>query len=214
MILTKHAHATIEIDDETGHLLVDPGSYTPNAAELLARTDAVLMTHGHPDHVDVAAVGEALAANPNLRVWGPREAVAVWLGDFEDRVHVAEAGQNIDAGGISVEVFPAPHASIHPEIPLPEHVAFMIGGRVFHPGDSYTVPAVEVDMLLVGVSGPWAILAHAVEQLRAIQPRRAVMIHDMMLSEVGLSATDRWLSSGMLSPVDVERLRAGESTEV
>ncbi|WP_084077869.1 MBL fold metallo-hydrolase [Demequina sp. NBRC 110057] len=214
MILTKHTHATIEIDDAHGHLLVDPGTYTPNAPELLARTSAVLLTHGHPDHADVEAIGAALAADPDLRVWGPRDAVAGWLEAYPGRVMAAEPGQVVVAGGIDVEVFPAAHASIHPDISLPEHLAFMIGGRVFHPGDSYAVPAVEVDMLLVGVSGPWAVLADAVEQVRAVEPRRAVMIHDTMLSDAGLAATERWLSSGMLSPVDFERLAVGESTEV
>ena len=61
-----------------GLLLIDPGAFTPAAAELLARADAVLITHEHEDHVHPTAVAEALEAREDLRVYGPAAVVGKW----------------------------------------------------------------------------------------------------------------------------------------
>ena len=43
------------------------------------------------------------------------------------------------------------HAVIVPEIPVVRNVGFRVDGEVFHPGDSFTVPAERVGTILVPV---------------------------------------------------------------
>ena len=78
MELTKHAHACVTFDNAGGHLLVDPGTFSPNAAELVAGANTILITHEHFDHLDEVAITAALEARPELRVYGPSAVVGRW----------------------------------------------------------------------------------------------------------------------------------------
>jgi L-ascorbate metabolism protein UlaG (beta-lactamase superfamily) len=190
MELTKHTHATVVLRKDGSALLVDPGAYTPDTPELLAAADAVLVTHDHPDHVDVDALRAALAERPELPVFGPasvREAVG------DDRVRVVAAGGTFTAAGFEVRVFGGRHAVIHPDVPTTENLAFLVDDDVFHPGDAYEVPGVAVGTLLLPTSGPWTKVGEGVDFLRAVRPRRAIQIHDLMLSEVGQRSTARFI---------------------
>ena len=61
MRLTKYAHACVRVEDG-GVLVVDPGIFTD--PEALAGADAVLVTHEHPDHIDVKALTAAIGGRP------------------------------------------------------------------------------------------------------------------------------------------------------
>ncbi|WP_062303930.1 MBL fold metallo-hydrolase [Demequina subtropica] len=214
MLVTKHAHACVAISTDEGHLLIDPGVYAPDAAALLAATSAVLLTHEHPDHVHAEAILADLEARPALRVWGPAAVVGEWVERFPGQVTVVAPGDAFEAGGLSVAVNGGLHAVIHPDLPRFVNVGYLVGGRVFHPGDSYEAPGVEVEVLLVPVSGPWAKLGEAADFVRAVAPARAVQIHDAMLSEIGIASATRFLSAGPLVPVDVEHVAPGETVEL
>ena len=86
MRLTKHVHACVEIDHGEGHLLIDPGSFTTGVHDLIGATNVILITHQHGDHVDSEAVTAALAARPELRVYGPAPVVEPWLTRYADQV--------------------------------------------------------------------------------------------------------------------------------
>jgi L-ascorbate metabolism protein UlaG (beta-lactamase superfamily) len=204
MELTKHTHATIVLSKDGSSLLIDPGAYTPNTPELLAAADAVLYTHDHPDHVDADALKTALAARPDLPVWGPA-SVRAFVGD--DRVQAVDAGDTFTAAGFDITVFGGQHAVIHADMPVMQNVAFLVDGDVYHPGDSYDVPTVPVTTLLVPTSGPWAKLGEGVDFVRAVKPRRAIQIHDLMLSEPGLQSTAQFMEN--LGGIPLETLPLG-----
>ena len=60
MRLTKYAHSCLRVEHDGGVLVVDPGVFSEPAA--LDGADAVLITHEHPDHLDVAALTRAAGA--------------------------------------------------------------------------------------------------------------------------------------------------------
>ena len=213
MELTKHTHACVTFDKGGGLLLVDPGAFTPNAAELAASAGTILITHEHFDHFDEDAIAAALAARPELRVYGPSAVVDRWAGRPGQVTAVAE-GDRFDADGFDVAVFGGLHARIHQDIPQVANVGYLIDGRVYHPGDSYYVPAAPVTTLLVPTSGPWTKLGEAVDFVRAINPENAVQIHEIMLSEIGQQSAAMFISPKMLTEVSLTIVPVGDTITV
>ena len=66
MRITKYTHSCLRVEGD-GVLVVDPGVFSERAA--LDGVDAVLITHEHPDHLDVDALADALAQRPALTVF-------------------------------------------------------------------------------------------------------------------------------------------------
>jgi L-ascorbate metabolism protein UlaG (beta-lactamase superfamily) len=214
MLITKHVHACVEIESDAGALLLDPGAFTPNAAELIARATAVLITHEHFDHVDVEALDRALAARPALSVWGPSSVIDRWAPDHPAQVHAVRHGESFTANGLRVDVHGELHAPIHADVPRVANVGYLIEGAVYHPGDAYHVPDAEVATLLLPTSGPWTKLGEAVDYVRAVGAGRLIAIHEVMLSEIGQKSVANFLSPQMLSAVPLTVLAPGESLEV
>lgn len=210
MRLTKHAHACVTFTDGDRTLLIDPGTLTPNATELIADADAILVTHEHFDHFDESALRAELAKRPDLRVHTTAE-VAAKLG--EQAVTVS-AGDRIDVAGFQVSVHGERHALIHADIPQAQNVGFLVEDRVFHPGDSYAVPEAAVETLLVPTSGPWTKFGEAADFVRAVRPGRTLQIHELMLSELGRNSAAMFLGKDGLTGVALEYLAWGESTEL
>ena len=206
MELTKHTHATVVLQKNGATLLIDPGAYTPNSAELIAATSAVLVTHDHPDHFDAAILNAALSAQPELRVWAPA-SVAEVLTASEGQVVAVTAGDTFQAAGFDVVAIGEHHAPINPALPLMDNVGFVVDETVYHPGDSYLVPDAAFTTLLVPTSGPWAKLGEAVDFVRGAAPSRAIQIHELMLSDVGRGMFGQMI--GDLTGTSVETLEPG-----
>ncbi|WP_306210147.1 MBL fold metallo-hydrolase [Actinoplanes sp. RD1] len=213
MQLTKYAHACVTLTGGDGMVLIDPGTFTPDAAQLIAEAAVVLVTHEHFDHFDDAALTVALDKRPELRVYGPA-AVQEKLGERDGQVVAVRAGDRFEVAGLDVAVHGERHALIHPDIPLVDNVGYLIGGRVFHPGDSYRVPEARVETLLLPTSGPWTKFGEAADFVRAVRPARMIQVHELMLSELGQNSARMLLGEKGLTGLPLEILPAGESTEV
>jgi L-ascorbate metabolism protein UlaG (beta-lactamase superfamily) len=211
MDLTKYTHATVVLTKDDHTLVIDPGAYTPNSAELVAGTTAVLVTHDHPDHFDASVLTAALEAQPELRVWAPG-SVTEAVGEHDGRVTTVTPGDTFTAAGFDVLVVGGDHAVIHADIPRMSNVGYVVDGAVYHPGDAYFVPEAAVETLLVPTSGPWAKLGELVDFVRAVKPSRAVQIHDLMLSDAGKGSFAQF--TGQLTGVELVTLADGETIAI
>jgi L-ascorbate metabolism protein UlaG (beta-lactamase superfamily) len=194
MHLTKISHSCVRIEAKGITVVVDPGVFSP--ADAAEGADAVLITHEHIDHVVPDQLRAALAKNPDLEVW-TNPAVAAQFADLGGRVHAVVHGATFDiggAGGINVHVHGDKHAAIHRDLPLVDNVGFLIDGEVFHPGDALTVPDEPVRTLLTPSAAPWMKLAEAVDYVREVGPRRALLIHDAVLSDGGRDVHTRLIT--------------------
>lgn len=218
MRLTKHAHATVVLEQDGHRVLLDPGTFTPDAADLLGTATEVLVTHDHVDHLDVDAVRAALTERPALRLWGPPAVTAALEGTpaaADGRVVTVHGGEDLSLGPVRVQVVGGAHAPVHDGIPVPHNVGYLIdGGRVFHPGDSYLVPPAAVHTLLVPVSGPWTKTGDAIDFVLAVAPAQTVLVHEAMLSAIGRSAMHRFLGADGLTRTPMLVLEPGETIEL
>lgn len=218
MQLTKLTHSCVRVDTGAGVLVVDPGVFS-EAAEALDGADACLVTHVHPDHLDVAAVQAALGSRTELRVWAPVSA----LDALRDGLTESAAGRLIAVGpdeelnllGTQVRTYGGQHALIHTSVPMVANVGYLIGERLYHPGDSFAVPAVDVDTLLLPTHAPWSKVGEVLDFMIAVRPRRAFQVHDALLNEQGTGLVETHVSrtAGRYGS-SFEHLQAGESREL
>jgi L-ascorbate metabolism protein UlaG (beta-lactamase superfamily) len=179
MRITKFGHACLLVEEGEARLLLDPGTLATGFEELTGLT-GVLITHQHPDHVDVDRLPALLERNPGaaLRADG---GTAAQLVDRGLPVVDVDDGDVLDLG-VPIRVVGREHAVIHPDIPVIPNSGYLVDERFFHPGDSFTVPDADVEVLAVPTAAPWLKAAEAVDYLRTVRPRLAVPIHDGMLA--------------------------------
>jgi L-ascorbate metabolism protein UlaG (beta-lactamase superfamily) len=183
MRLTKLGHSCLLVEEGGARLLLDPGNLSAGFEELEGLT-AVLFTHQHADHLDQQRLRGLLDRNPGARVVSDPGS-AEPLGRAGVEVEVVADGQELDVGGVGVRVAGRDHAVIHPDIPVVPNVGYLVGGRLFHPGDAFTRPGQPVEVLAVPAGAPWLKLSEPIDYLRAVRPRVAVPVHDQVLSAAG-----------------------------
>ena len=208
--ITKFGHACVRIDNGREALVIDPGVMSPQHG-ILAGVDHVLITHEHFDHVDWDRLAAAMAANPLLTVY-TCPGVARHLTPVADRVRVVRNGETFTVAGFDVSVVGEKHHVSHPDLPPVDNVGFLVDGDVLHPGDA--LPVLDVGTLLVPGQAPWMTMSDLIRYLRAVKPRRALAIHDGLLSDWGLRVLDETLAhEAEVLGVEVRRLAVGESVE-
>ncbi|MFE0044083.1 MBL fold metallo-hydrolase [Streptomyces albireticuli] len=213
MKLTKQSHACVRLEKDGRTLVIDPGAFSEEDAALGA--DAVLVTHEHPDHFDLGRLRAALDADPAVELWTLRSVAEQVSAAFPGRVHTVGEGDTFTAAGFDVQVHGQLHAVIHPDIPRITNVGYLVDGTVFHPGDALTVPGQPVDTLMVPVMAPWNKVGEIIDYLREVRPRRAIDIHDALLTDLARPVYDRMLGpAGPGVGTHHARLAPGETVEL
>ncbi|MCC3771822.1 MBL fold metallo-hydrolase [Streptomyces sp. UNOC14_S4] len=210
MKLTKKSHACVRLEKDGRTLVIDPGAFSEEDAAVGA--DAILVTHEHPDHFHEDRLRAALDADPAAELWTLRSVAEQVSAAFPGRVHTVGEGDTFTAAGFDVQVHGQLHAVIHPDIARITNVGYLVDGSVFHPGDALTVPEVPVDTLFVPVMAPWNKVSEVIDYLREVRPRRAIDVHDALLTDLARPVYDRMLGpDGPGVGTAHSRLAPGES---
>jgi L-ascorbate metabolism protein UlaG (beta-lactamase superfamily) len=182
--IVHFGQSCVLVESGTARLLVDPGVYSAGFDELTG-LDAILVTHQHPDHLDLHRLPALLAANPGAELVVDSGSAAQLTGAGISH-RVVSPGARLELAGTTVDVIGGDHGVIHPDIPVVPNNGYLIdgdAGTVLHPGDSFALPGRDVDVLLLPTAAPWLKVSEAVDYLRAIAPSLAVPIHQAILAK-------------------------------
>lgn len=211
MKLTKYEHACMVIEKGDASLIIDPGSFTMPLGDLYGVV-AVVITHEHADHWTADQLTRIIQSNPKARLFGP-SGVAAAAVDFE--VEVVKAGDVITVEPFTLQFFGEKHAVIHESIPVVDNVGVLVNDTLYYGGDSYTVPGVAVPVLAAPVGAPWLKIGEAMDYVLAVKPRRALPVHEAVLSQIGRKlGNDRLANVTELGGGEFTVLEAGESLEL
>ncbi|MES2314533.1 MAG: MBL fold metallo-hydrolase [Patescibacteria group bacterium] len=194
MKIHKLAHCCLVIDlkSNDGHsrrILLDPGFYSLEKHSKVNKIDIVLITHEHADHFHVESLKELIKIHPEITVI-TNDAVGAILAKEGIEHRIMEHGNSVDVKGVHIEAYGKEHALMHKSLPAVSNVGFLITeqaqgsssknatARFFFPGDAFTDPLNEVDVLALPVSGPWMKISEAIDYALLVKPKKAFPVHD------------------------------------
>ncbi|WP_069169565.1 MBL fold metallo-hydrolase [Streptomyces griseus] len=210
LTLTKKKHSCVRLERNGQSLVIDPGGFSEEDATVGA--EVILVTHEHPDHFSEARIRAAMEAGPAVHLWTLRSVAEQLSPAFPGRVHTVGHGDTFSAAGFDVQVHGELHAVIHPDIPRITNIGFLVDGSVFHPGDALTVPDRPVDTLMLPVMAPWNKISEVIDYVREVKPRRAIDIHDALLTDLARPIYDAQI--GSLGGADHRRMTPGDAARL
>ena len=199
MEITNLGHCCLLLEIEGVQILTDPGYFSLEAQENLTELAAVLITHEHQDHLHVESLKKVLEHNPEARVI-TNSSVGVLLKEAGIGFEVVEDGGEVEVGGVIVSGHGTSHAVIYQGIPSVMNTGYMIGSRLYYPGDALHDPGVEVEILALPIVAPWLKLSEAIDYAKKVQPKVCFPVHDGFLNS----------ESGKVFHTLPERILAGE----
>ncbi len=205
-------HATVLIEVNGVRLLTDPllrrgvahlRRQVPQVEEeMLAAIDAVLISHTHHDHLDLASLRMLGHHTPLIAPAG----AGAWLGRRGfTTVTELSVGDAVKVGALAVTAVEARHDGRRPGGPRAEALGYLVSGRrtVYFAGDtelfaemSNLSPSPDVALLPVAGWGPKLGPGHmgpldAARAAGLIQPRLAIPVHWGTLLPIGLTHRSR-----------------------
>jgi L-ascorbate metabolism protein UlaG (beta-lactamase superfamily) len=192
MRIEKFVHSCLVFTKEEKRLLVDPGTFsfaegrvTP---EQLTGVDYLVVTHTHPDHMDVDAIRTILAGGETA-VFGNDE-VAEALGKEGIDVAVIGDGELIGIGPFRLEAAEVEHCPLLAD-ESPKVTAFVLDEQILHCVDSFDDRLNrfhELDLLILPIAAPFLTEKQAYDFALGLKPKAVLPVHDGILRDFFLES--------------------------
>ncbi len=168
MRITKYGHSCLFVEEGAARILIDPGC------------NVLLLTHEHPDHTDPEAPKVILQKSAPVIL--TNMGVQKVLRENGIVGEVLARGEEREVQGTKIRAVACDHGHIADHFPAVENVGFLIGGRLFHPGDCVAPSeAVRAEILAAPVVAPWMAVREGLEFVKKVKPKYAIPIHDAMV---------------------------------
>ena len=189
MKLTKYDHACFTVEKDSYILVVDPGDLTDNLV-VTPNIDAVVITHKHADHFEPELLELIYKSNPNAKIFAPAEVIELLsLPNLVTTKH----NDSMRIGPFDLKFYGTNHQKPFDDSPTIENTGVLINDIIYHPGDSFFVPEnMNIDILMLPVSGSWMKASMARDFLNAVHPKVAIPTHDAILSQKGQAQVDKY----------------------
>lgn len=190
MKITKFGHCCLLIEDKGVRVLTDPGLFT-TAQNEVKNIDVILITHEHSDHLHIESVKKILENNPEVLIVTNTSVNELLKKENILNIKIVENRESFGYKGLMLSGHGSLHEIIHPEIPGVVNVGYMIGERLFVPGDSFEHDAINPEILALPVAGPWMNIHTALDYCIRLNPKKCFPVHDGVLSEFGKGVIGR-----------------------
>lgn len=207
MKITKYEHACLDIVEQGTRILIDPGKFTKVLTDF-SNISCVIVTHVHSDHFEPSNLTKIYQQNPNLKIFTVSQ-VAKEISNLPTTIVKAEDKFTIN--NLSLEFFGGKH-ELYEDF---ENIAVLVNEKLFHPGDSYTLPNKTIKVLATPASAPWLRVKDAGQFIINCKPKIVFPIHNILLSEEGKEIHYRILNNiCQENEVSWLPLEVGESLEI
>src|SRR4029077_3250885 len=115
MRISHLGHSCLLVEYDDTRILLDPGTFSDDF-DFVEDVDAIVVTHQHPDHVDVDRLPALLKGNPDARLLVEPSTVEVLAAAGVTAEQFA-AGESASFGPVTVTGVGGLHAVIHRDIP-------------------------------------------------------------------------------------------------
>lgn len=183
MLIRKFIHSCLVVEKEGTKVLIDPGflSFIEGrvAVEQFEDVSQILITHTHPDHLDIAAL-KAIVRLSGAEVTGNAEVAAKLAEEGMVVARVIGDGDRFSLGAIPFEAITVRHEDILDDT-LPEVTAFVIDDRILHVVDSFDERLARytgMDLLILPVTAPFLTERSAYNFARTLKPKAVLGVHE------------------------------------
>jgi L-ascorbate metabolism protein UlaG (beta-lactamase superfamily) len=187
MQITNLGHSCLLLDYDGARVLIDPGTFS-NDITGIEGLDAVIITHQHPDHVDIDRLPAVRGSSPGARLLAEPATAAV-LAQGGITAEPFAAGDTTSIGGVEIAGVGGDHAVIHRDLPRVGNTGLVLRAEgqpsFFHPGDMIDTTPEGIDVLGYPLTAPWCAAKETIEFLRAMRSAVAIPIHDAIVSAPG-----------------------------
>jgi L-ascorbate metabolism protein UlaG (beta-lactamase superfamily) len=204
MKITKYGQCCLLIEVKGKRILTDPGRFSVSQNDV-KDIDLILITHEHADHLHSESLEAILKNSPDAQVV-TNSSVAKVLAELGVSHEILEGTAHGEKCGLTIEAFDGKHAEIYEEYGQVQNTGYFIENKLFYPGDAYTEPGKDVEILALPVAGPWCKSADAIAYALRVKPAKAFPVHDWLLNDDGIALT-YGLFESQLQNNDIEFVR-------
>jgi L-ascorbate metabolism protein UlaG (beta-lactamase superfamily) len=207
--VTKYPQSCLTIVKDGRCLLVDPGTLAmaDHRVKDFGKFDAVLYTHSHADHLDVAIIDELAATGATL--YGNSDVAKV-VG--HNQIEVIEDGEELVVAGFKIKAYHMEHCLMVDGSKGVPNTGFMLDDHFLLPGDSVEDVGVKAEAIALPVFGPDISLHDSYRLLVATKAKTVIPVHyDIAHLNPGVFE----MLGGKYHPsIQIKTIKNGESVEV
>lgn len=181
MRIYKYIHSCLLAEEGGEKILFDPGVFSFVEGKVQIETfkdvSTIILTHQHPDHVDVSALKRILAQSQATVITNTEGKEALEKENIQ--VKVLETG-DYQTKNFTIRALAVEHAAILAPT-LPQNTAYILNDDFLNPGDSFasSLTALKgIQALAVPSMAPWTTELAIAQFAKDMAPKIIIPVHD------------------------------------